>query len=113
MLYITHFASFIFGVALFFQCFYIFIIILVVLRKELRPGVLWFLRDPNDPSFEPIRDMLVIPLHQYARRFVFSLVLYATTIGGLVFMPLKANRFLLSYIYARRPLEFVFIIFSR
>ena len=31
-----------------------------LLRSLLRPGVLWFLRNPNDPTFNPINEMVHI-----------------------------------------------------
>ena len=39
-----------------------FAILVAVLRKVLRTGVLWLLRNPNDPSFNPIQDMVRTPL---------------------------------------------------
>ena len=29
-----------------------------LLRTLLRPGVLWFLRNPSDPTFNPINEMV-------------------------------------------------------
>ena len=40
MVYVFYFASFI-----------------LLLREVLRPGVLWFLRDLNDPDFNPIQEV--------------------------------------------------------
>lgn len=40
MIFIFYFASFV-----------------VLLREVLRPGVLWFLRNLNDPNFHPIQDV--------------------------------------------------------
>lgn len=30
------------------------------LREVLRDGALWFLRNPNDPDFNPIKEMLTV-----------------------------------------------------
>ena len=40
MIYVFYFASFI-----------------LLLREVLRPGVLWFLRNLNDPDFHPIQEV--------------------------------------------------------
>jgi len=44
MVYIFYFASFI-----------------LLLREVLRPGVLWFLRNLNDPDFNPIQEVRQLP----------------------------------------------------
>ncbi|KAH0551221.1 hypothetical protein KQX54_000717 [Cotesia glomerata] len=49
MVYIYYFASFI-----------------LLLREVLRPGVLWFLRNLNDPDFSPIQEMIHLPILQHA-----------------------------------------------
>ena len=40
MVYVFYFASFI-----------------LLLREVLRPGVLWFLRNLNDPNFNPVQEV--------------------------------------------------------
>ena len=46
MVYVFYFASFI-----------------LLLREVLRPGVLWFLRNLNDPDFNPIQEVSTIKNH--------------------------------------------------
>jgi E3 ubiquitin-protein ligase DOA10 len=46
MVYVFYFASFV-----------------LVLREVLRPGVLWFLRNLNDPEFNPIQEVSLNNLH--------------------------------------------------
>lgn len=29
-------------------------------RDVVRPGVLWFLRDPSDPNFNPLKEMIEV-----------------------------------------------------
>lgn len=43
MVYVFYFASFI-----------------LLLREVLRPGVLWFLRNLNDPEFNPIQEVCIL-----------------------------------------------------
>ena len=43
MIYVFYFASFI-----------------LLLREVLRPGILWFIRNLNDPEFNPINEVTVV-----------------------------------------------------
>lgn len=40
----------------------------------LRPGVLWFLRNLNDPDFNPVQEMIHLPIYRHLRRFILSVV---------------------------------------
>ncbi len=57
MLYVFYFASFV-----------------LVMRDVLRPGTLWFLRNLNDPDFNPIQEMLTLPVARHLRRLLASTV---------------------------------------
>jgi len=35
-----------------------FAIFVNIARNLLRPGVLWFLRNPNEPTFDPLQEMV-------------------------------------------------------
>lgn len=41
-------------------------------RKILRKGVLWFIRDPDDPTFHPVRDVLERNVVTQLRKIAFS-----------------------------------------
>eukprot|EP01018_Ginkgo_biloba_P024620 Gb_37944 [translate_table: standard] len=60
-----------------------------LLREVLRPGVLYFLRDPADPNYNPFRDLIDDPIHKHARRVLLSVVVYGSLIVLLVFLPVK------------------------
>ncbi|KHN81462.1 E3 ubiquitin-protein ligase MARCH6 [Toxocara canis] len=60
----------------------------LVLREVLRPGVLWFLRNLNDPEFNPIQEMIELPVMRHLRRLVASTSLFFTTILLVVYLPL-------------------------
>ncbi|BBN02416.1 E3 ubiquitin-protein ligase MARCH6 [Marchantia polymorpha subsp. ruderalis] len=60
-----------------------------LLREVLRPGVLYFLRDPTDPNYNPFRDLIDDPLHKHARRVLLSVVVYGSLIVMLVFLPVR------------------------
>jgi E3 ubiquitin-protein ligase MARCH6 len=49
-------------------------------RKILRRGVLYFIRDPDDPTFHPVRDVLERSVTTQLRKIAFSGLVY----GGLV-----------------------------
>lgn len=58
-----------------------------ILREVLRPGALWFLRNLNDPDFNPIQDMINLSVLRHVRKFVASLVIFGTTVLLLVWFP--------------------------
>ena len=70
MIYVFYFASFI-----------------LVLREVLRPGVLWFLQNLNDPDFNPIQEMIHLPIVGHTRRFLASLVLFGSTVLLMIWFP--------------------------
>lgn len=49
-------------------------------RRILRSGVLYFIRDPDDPTFHPVRDVLERSVTTQLRKIAFSGAIY----GGLV-----------------------------
>ncbi|TPX35008.1 hypothetical protein SmJEL517_g02469 [Synchytrium microbalum] len=68
------------------------------LREIVRPGVMWFVRDPNDPAFHPINDILERPALVQLRKLFIGSLLYATMVifgvGGFV-MSVKCLEFIL------------------
>ncbi|XP_071733668.1 probable E3 ubiquitin ligase SUD1 [Rutidosis leptorrhynchoides] len=60
-----------------------------LLRGVLRNGVLYFLRDPADPNYNPFRDLIDDPVHKHARRVLLSVTVYGSLIVLLVFLPVK------------------------
>ncbi|KAD2394342.1 hypothetical protein E3N88_41319 [Mikania micrantha] len=60
-----------------------------LLRGVLRNGVLYFLRDPSDPNYNPFRDLIDDPVHKHARRVLLSVAVYGSIIVMLVFLPVK------------------------
>ncbi|KAE8686461.1 putative E3 ubiquitin ligase SUD1 [Hibiscus syriacus] len=60
-----------------------------LLRGVLRNGVLYFLRDPADPNYNPFRDLIDDPVHKHARRVMLSVAVYGSLIVMLVFLPVK------------------------
>ncbi|GMR52789.1 hypothetical protein PMAYCL1PPCAC_22984, partial [Pristionchus mayeri] len=61
----------------------------ILLREILRPGVLWFMRNLNDPEFNPIQEMIEQPLLKHLRRLGASMILFFSAIMLVVFAPLQ------------------------
>ena len=59
-----------------------------LIRSVIRPGVLWFIRDPNDPRFQPLNDILERPFLVQLKKLSVGVMLYTTiiisSVGGLM-----------------------------
>eukprot|EP01125_Pyxidicula_operculata_P013664 TRINITY_DN4538_c0_g1_i3.p1 TRINITY_DN4538_c0_g1~~TRINITY_DN4538_c0_g1_i3.p1 ORF type:complete len:756 (+),score=108.24 TRINITY_DN4538_c0_g1_i3:39-2270(+) len=64
------------------------------LKKIIRPGLLWFLRDPESHDFHPLRDMIKLPIAHHHRRFGLSALLYANLIFATVGAPIIVLQYL-------------------
>ncbi|KAI5787021.1 hypothetical protein DFH27DRAFT_487022 [Peziza echinospora] len=57
-------------------------------RKIMRPGVLYFIRDPDDPTLHPVKDVLERPVMLQLRKIAFSALIYGflvlVCLGGVV-----------------------------
>ncbi|KAL8826854.1 MAG: hypothetical protein Q9191_003544 [Dirinaria sp. TL-2023a] len=62
-------------------------------RGIMRKGVLYFIRDPDDPTFHPVRDVLECSVITQLRKIIFSAVVY----GGLVLICLGGVVWGISY----------------
>ncbi|KAJ1978517.1 hypothetical protein H4R34_003172 [Dimargaris verticillata] len=49
-------------------------------RDMVRPGVMWFIRDPHDPNFHPMKEILEKPTLTQCRKIGVSLIMYAVMI---------------------------------
>lgn len=72
MVYVYYFASFI-----------------LLLREVLRPGVLWFLRNLNDPDFSPIQEMIHLPILCHIRRLIVSAIIFGTVVLLMLWIPIN------------------------
>uniref|UniRef100_A0A5S6Q8C8 RING-type E3 ubiquitin transferase n=1 Tax=Trichuris muris TaxID=70415 RepID=A0A5S6Q8C8_TRIMR len=62
---------------------------ILLLREVMRPGLLWFLRNVNDPDFNPIQEMIQFPLMQHVRRFLASVLVFGVIILISVYCPFR------------------------
>jgi len=70
MVFVFYFATFIF-----------------LLREVLRPGALWFLKSINDMDFNPIQEMIQLPLALHLRRFATSIIIFGCVIILMFYVP--------------------------
>ncbi|XP_012995203.1 E3 ubiquitin-protein ligase MARCHF6 [Esox lucius] len=78
MVYVFYFASFI-----------------LLLREVLRPGVLWFLRNLNDPDFNPVQEMIHLPIYRHLRRFILSVVVFGSIVLLMLWLPIRVIKLVL------------------
>ncbi|XP_075248827.1 E3 ubiquitin-protein ligase MARCHF6-like isoform X3 [Convolutriloba macropyga] len=60
---------------------------IITLREILRPGVLWFMRNFTDPEFNPVLEMIRLPILSHVRRFILSGTVFGTTCLLALFLP--------------------------
>jgi E3 ubiquitin-protein ligase DOA10 len=53
-----------------------FSVFVALVREVVRPGVLFFIRDPNDPQFHPVQDMVDQPILVLLRNLVANAAAY-------------------------------------
>ncbi|CAO3587835.1 unnamed protein product [Absidia cylindrospora] len=82
--------GFLFGVAVF----------VALCREVVRPGVIWFIRDPNDPQFHPIREMIERPTLPLLQKIIHSAMMYA----GLIVAAVGTVVYSLDYLTTAFPL---------
>lgn len=86
-------------------------------RKILRKGVLYFIRDPDDPTFHPVRDVLERSVATQLRKIAFSGLVYGVLVvvclGGVVWSLDKATSSVLPVRWATEApaLEFPLDLF--
>ncbi|KAL5604458.1 hypothetical protein BROUX41_002427 [Berkeleyomyces rouxiae] len=65
-----------------------FALFVAMCRRIMRKGVLYFIRDPDDPEFHPIREVLERNIFVQVRKIMFSALVYGTLVlmclGGVV-----------------------------
>lgn len=65
------------------------------LCQVLRPGVLWFLRNLNDPDFNPVQEMIHLPIYRHLRRFILSVVVFGSIVLLMLWLPIRLIKLLL------------------
>ncbi|KAG9287347.1 hypothetical protein G9A89_023718 [Geosiphon pyriformis] len=57
-----------------------FAVFVSLCREIVRPGVMWFIRDPNDPQFHPIKEILERPVWTQLKKIGASGIMYSAMI---------------------------------
>ncbi|OAX41033.1 hypothetical protein K503DRAFT_713394 [Rhizopogon vinicolor AM-OR11-026] len=60
---------------------YQFAILLAACRNIMRPGAMWFIKDPQDQNFHPIRDILDRPTFTQFRKLLISAFMYSMVVA--------------------------------
>lgn len=81
-----------------------------LLREVVKPQLLWFLRNPDDPEFHPFRELVEKPLSRHARRMCISVIIYVPLILALVYAPGQLCLKLLPNVFPFRSEDFSHIL---
>ncbi|CDF36468.1 unnamed protein product [Chondrus crispus] len=81
-----------------------------LLREVVKPQLLWFLRNPDDPEFHPFRELVEKPLSRHARRMCISVIIYVPLILALVYAPAQLCLKVLPHIFPFRSEDFSHIL---
>ena len=87
---------------------YHFALFVSMCRKMMRTGVLYFIRDPDDPNFHPVRDVLERSVTTQLRKITFSAVVYGAMIivslGGVIWTLYRFSNNLFPIRWTTEPL---------
>ncbi|CCM02594.1 uncharacterized protein FIBRA_04697 [Fibroporia radiculosa] len=61
---------------------YQFAVLLAGCREIMRPGSMWFIKDPQDQNFHPIRDILERPTLVQLRKLFLSAIMYGLVVAA-------------------------------
>ncbi|ORZ08593.1 hypothetical protein BCR42DRAFT_140245 [Absidia repens] len=63
-------------------------------RETTRPGVMWFIRNTNDPNFKPIQEIMECPFFECLQNLCSAVVIYlAFIVGGIGSVILLVSRY--------------------
>jgi len=73
-------------ISFFIICFfrYTFAVLLSGCRSVMRPGAMWFIKDPQDQNSHPIRDILDRPTLVQLRKILISGLMYSFVVACVV-----------------------------
>ncbi|KAG1738893.1 uncharacterized protein EDB91DRAFT_1137224 [Suillus paluster] len=101
---------------------YQFAILLAGCRNIMRPGAMWFIKDPQDQNFHPIRDILDRPTFTQFRKLLISAFMYsmvvACGVATLAMLLFVGNRSIFPLRWKTRepistvPVDLIFLQFA-
>lgn len=74
-------------------CVFYFVSFAFMVKAIVRPGLIWFVRNLNDPNFNPINEMINNSILSHIKRCVNSLLVFGTAIWLLIYMPICLIQF--------------------
>ncbi|KAG2220865.1 hypothetical protein INT45_004033 [Circinella minor] len=75
-----------------------FAVFITLVRETVRPGVMWFIRDPNDPQFHPVQEMIERPVLTLVRKIGSSALMYCILIVvGIGAVTMTVSRYTAVY----------------
>ncbi|KAI9022885.1 hypothetical protein CLU79DRAFT_751144 [Phycomyces nitens] len=80
--------------------------LIALCRKVIRPGVLWFIRDPNDPQFHPVQEMVERPTMTLIYKISHSAMMYSI----MVLVGVGVPTYGIGYYFNVYPLRWSFDI---
>jgi E3 ubiquitin-protein ligase MARCH6 len=85
---------------------YSFAVLLSGCRAVMRPGAMWFIKDPQDQNSHPIRDILDRPTLTQLRKIFMSAILYsvvvACVVGSVAGLLILGNKSILPFRWKNR-----------
>ncbi|XP_006462126.1 hypothetical protein AGABI2DRAFT_118987 [Agaricus bisporus var. bisporus H97] len=98
---------------------YSFAVLLSGCRAVMRPGAMWFIKDPQDQNSHPIRDILDRPTLTQLRKIFMSAILYsvvvACVVGSVAGLLILGNKSILPFRWKNReplsnvPIDLLFL----
>ncbi|KAF8880202.1 hypothetical protein BD779DRAFT_1549951 [Infundibulicybe gibba] len=98
---------------------YSFAILLSGCRSIMRPGAMWFIKDPQDPNSHPIRDILDRPTLTQLRKICVSGIMYsfvvACVVGSVAGLLLLGSKSIMPFRWKNReplsnvPIDLLFL----
>jgi len=87
-------------------CRYTFAVLLSGCRSVMRPGAMWFIKDPQDQNSHPIRDILDRPTLVQLRKIFISGLMYsfvvACVVGSVAGLLLAGNKSVMPFRWKNR-----------
>jgi E3 ubiquitin-protein ligase MARCH6 len=85
---------------------YSFAVLLSGCRAVMRPGAMWFIKDPQDQNSHPIRDILDRPTLTQLRKIFMSAILYSVVVccavGSVAGLLILGNKSILPFRWKNR-----------
>lgn len=69
-------------------CIFYFVSFVLMVKETVRPGILWFIRNLNDPNFNPVNEMIHLPIVAHCQRCMISLVVFCSIVMLVVYLPI-------------------------